>query len=252
MKTKILLLLLVATCVNAMAFDCFKEGTVWVQEEFGTSSPELITGLNTFVIEGDTLINGKTYMKLYNISDEEPSRKILMNCLRKDGDKIFFLPYKGATEEVLMYDFGMKEGDTAEIGFLPPILNEESYAVRTQIKCVGISAMTIGDNEFEIMELEEYNDDFSMCWGKGKWIKGVASMNGLTRNGNFELDGGGSNLIRVVVDEQTIIELPTLSIDSITAEPKAADGLRYKLDGTLFQDGDKGFYIQNGKIYIKR
>ena len=253
MRKTIFMMMLAAVSLNVFATDCFKDGTQWVCEAFGTHTPEPTITKYVLFIEGDTLINDKSYMKLYRASDETLADKALANCLRKDGDRIYFLPYRGAEEEVLMYDFGLQIGESAEIGLMPYYWTESSKAVMTTVKCTGYSSVSSNEQKYEVMELEEYRDD-GYNFGNGQWIKGMSSTKGLDGNGYFMVEGGTSRLLKVIVGGETIYDAEPLADMEMTVVPEATDtqDIRYKLDGTVFDENDTGFYIQNGKIRIKR
>lgn len=253
MRKATFIMMLMAVSLNISATDCFKDGTQWICEASGTQTPEPTITRYVLFIEGDTLINDKSYMKLYRAGDETPEDKTLANCLRKEGDRIYFLPYRGATEEVLMYDFGMQVGESAEIGLMPYYWTETSKAVMTTVKCTGYSSVSLNGQEYEVMELEEYSDD-GYNFGNGQWIKGMSSTKGLDGNGYFMVEGGSSRLLKVIVDGETVYDAEPLADIEMTATPEGGDAeeIRYKLDGTIFDESDTGFYIQNGRIRIKK
>lgn len=105
------------------------QGTVWSLkaqtnslEADGTAWQYVFTSLSSFnvyrnVVEGDTLVNGRRYKKIYSYGQYGSQEKDLCCVFRQEGDKIFALPsqvnsYLPVVEgEVLLYDFSLSEGD---------------------------------------------------------------------------------------------------------------------------------------------
>ena len=93
-----------------------EEGKVWSLRtglyDFSYSHTEV------FRMEGDTLLNGKTYQKTYRYYDPDFSGGGLYHDFyRQEGDKVFV--YRAGEErEYLFLDFGLEAGDTMSANWL--------------------------------------------------------------------------------------------------------------------------------------
>lgn len=66
-------------------------------------------------IKDDTLINDTLYQKLYLLSDttlSDNNLKTILGYLRQEGQKIWFKPLYWSSNDILLYDFSVTEGDT--------------------------------------------------------------------------------------------------------------------------------------------
>ena len=64
-------------------------------------------------LEGDSIVNGKEYFKLYKYQDESCRCTAL---LREEGKKVYILR-DGNTEEALLYDFGVEMGKSVLVNY---------------------------------------------------------------------------------------------------------------------------------------
>lgn len=82
------------------------------------------------------------------------------------------------------------------------------------------------------------------------WIRGLGTTSGFLNN---VIDGNDVGLwLEKIYHNETLIYDNTSGIDGIVSdEIDSSDGKKYHLDGTPFNDGDTGIYIQNGKKYFK-
>jgi len=98
-----------ASCLTqALSNLYFPEGSRWTNALSGAS----------YIIQGDTLVNGKKYHK---VIDENKDRQKLVALKREEGKKIY-VRFEGTDTDVLLYDFGLNVGDsiiqhTKEYGF---------------------------------------------------------------------------------------------------------------------------------------
>ena len=101
MKNRIFLLLLCVFAVSVMTADdslYFPEGSRWTNASSEAS----------YIIQGDTLVNGKKYHK---VIDKNKDRQKLVALKREEGKKIY-VRFEGTDTDVLLYDFGLKVGDS--------------------------------------------------------------------------------------------------------------------------------------------
>ena len=101
MKNRIFLLLLCVLAVSVMTADdslYFPEGSRWTNASSEAS----------YIIQGDTLVNGKKYHK---VIDKNKDRQKLVALKREEGKKIY-VRFEGTDTDVLLYDFGLEVGDS--------------------------------------------------------------------------------------------------------------------------------------------
>lgn len=66
------------------------------------------------VIDGDTLINGESWKKVYNYVESALNNNYYA-AIREEGKKVYVIA-KGSNRPRLLYDFGLKEGDKVKCG----------------------------------------------------------------------------------------------------------------------------------------
>ena len=142
-----------------------------------------------FAVNGeDTIINGKTYYKIYmflnNYFDVNLSKYV--GALREDEQKRIWLKMdtpvhqsKPAnvynTDEILLYDFSVNEGDTIKSEYL----NLETYNEGAIV--FKIDTIQIGNTYRKKIKLRfpfDLPDDFPF-YDYREWIEGIGSINGL-------------------------------------------------------------------------
>ncbi len=115
-------------------------------------------------IEGDTVVDGMQCKKLYTLTTTEDERIAQKEVLevgycRQEGDRFYM-------NGVLMYDFGMKEGDVFSFG-------EEDYAIVTH---VGDTTLTDGITR-KCLTMKNYYTEWDIIgMTSDKWIEGIGSL----------------------------------------------------------------------------
>ena len=132
MKRLFLFGCLMLMVINAMAYQAMVvEGYSWnVVSAYWPIFPD-VTTYNTSKqkIEGDSIINGITYKKLWEHLDANSDKYYLLALIREDIDEQKIFAYnKGA--EVLLYDLGVEIGDTIKVwSYLPDLEDFDSTNV---------------------------------------------------------------------------------------------------------------------------
>lgn len=229
-------------------------GLTWIVEAYGTQSPYPESDIVQFFLDGYAVVNGRSCSKLWMARNGDLSTKVLQAFLYEEDGKVFFICDDNDSAGTLMYDFNLSENETTCVGLLPSETDKGQQIKRAYMKCTGRSQMTIGENAFEVMHMEEYADaEYSLSIGKGDWIVGIASEYGICRNGGFGLDGSYSRLVKVTLGDNVIYEREITGVSCPSATGKeSSNGKKYKLDGTISTASDNGIYIFNGKKYIKK
>jgi len=111
--------LILAMCIaaTALAQNSFPtSNAIWNERGFYKSQYHNgVVNHVLFGLLGDTTINDVTYNKLYSLSDTlliEKNLQEYIGAFRNEEQKVFFKPAYWTHPDILLYDFGAKEGDT--------------------------------------------------------------------------------------------------------------------------------------------
>lgn len=111
--TLLILLYGVVWAMNARTSSIAVDGTTWQYVHTTISS----FAINNNVVSGDTLVNGRSYKKVYAYSQYGRKNAVCYCAFREEGDKIYALPSEQnsylplVNGEILLYDFSLTEGD---------------------------------------------------------------------------------------------------------------------------------------------
>lgn len=201
----------------------FKDGTTWKTLVTSTTTPYGQSSVEVSTLSGQQVVDGYNTLKLYYTNDGNESSTTFIAYIRTDNDKVYFKLADSESEDWrLMYDFGLSVGEGCYVYYLCNGSVNESD--KTYIKCTGISDDASG---LKVMSLEEYNDETcSFLYGTGKWLKGLASENGLRYNNRFNMDGLGSTLLEAYNGSEVFYSKTVTDIAN--ARP---DGLGVRIDG---------------------
>ena len=232
---------------------------------------------NIFVnkIEGDTVINGENWKKVYNFSAFGIGGGYTYYlALREVGQKVYAIA-KGSNRPRLLYDFGLKVGDTVRCGVEGNAFgclldtNEKldtlmGFAIRNRLKVKSIDTIHVNApytresylRRFTFTLLDAYREPLAVDY-EIVWVEGVGSGAGpfspwqpLLPFENF--------LLECTVDKIHIFGYPyprsyeifTTNIGSPQYKTTGGMGF-YNLQGhKLNALPQNGVYIQNGKKII--
>ena len=175
-------------------------GAVWSETY---SSEETSVVYERFTVNGeDTLINNLSYKKLYIFYDRvfDKSKARCVGGIREDehrrvyfkGDSVIH-PYKPfwmtapPLDEILLYDFSCKIGDTITLNISP----DESDPLTVK----GIDTIKIGNSLRKI---------FSVGYNV-KWIEGIGNLRGLLMTSESLPTGGGHGDLICFLQNDTIL-----------------------------------------------
>lgn len=170
MRKLLLLLLLFPILASAQTYHpLVKENAVWrdYYEDIN-----LVTELNQYVIQGDTIIDSTNYKKLYNC-DYSPSlisNKILVGGIREDSTKKVYVILRCSAliqglwlpngDEHLIYDFSLNVGDSIK----KPIWINNSDSIMT---VTSIDSVLIGNSYRKRWTLDEFIEPYKCIEGIG-------------------------------------------------------------------------------------
>lgn len=237
----------------------FENGTEWTvgcSENDEEIFPPELNSYYCYMVSGSTRFNGKDYFNLKRFGST-PSEEggVLVARLRVEGNKVYMRHPDSPDAEFLMYDFGARIGDRFTcMGVHDSHVGNQCLANTHFIECVDRTYRTIGDNDYEVMVLQDYTDDtYSQISGPlHEWIVGIGSAGDLCNPG-APLSGGMSVLEKVVHDGSVILDNGNLaSVSKVECDQNRCNDLIYGLDGMPVSDEFKGICIQDGKLRIVR
>lgn len=264
MKSKFYLILAACCAFLAVSPDCvaenyFREGMKWEYKAYPDFFPdkEYKPYYVTQYLDGKDFVAGKHCLKLFTIvNDEIEHEPYLHTYISSVGDKVYFLSMKPGDdpetgEWLMLYDFGLKAGEVANIAFLFSC-DAETLHKSVPMTCETITPESTHSHLLFKMSMTESQGDSKYF---GDWIAGIGSLWGVACNGGWGFDGGGSMvLLRASLNGEVLYEnvnagIEGAEVDAVTAD---SDADCYKPDGTPFLPGDKGLCISNGKKRIVR
>ncbi|MDE7179612.1 MAG: hypothetical protein K2N88_00210 [Muribaculaceae bacterium] len=246
-----------------------EEGTRWEMlaktMDLNQNPPKLVEYVLTGWLEGYREINGKQYL-VYWQGSGNMENKSETAYIRYDNGLVYSLrPGHLDEEERLLYDFNLTENEEVH-------LYMDSDYPDIVAKCTGLGEKEFGLKTYPVIKLEcfgEFKGDLeqfleNLGFESGdvdvdldldqkfnlNWIPGIGAARGLLYN----LYPNDAVRTAVYHNDELIYGTPpqpagvgTIETDG---ECEPSNGLKYKPDGTLFRNGDKGIYIQNGRKYV--
>lgn len=207
----------------------------------------------SYVIEGDMVIDGKTYKKLYyGTSDEQFSSlddKVFHRALREEGKKVYM--YDETAGDILLFDFGMQPGESYEISS-PKVEQPVSLKLET------LKQMTFHGREFTFMQ-------YKWNWGT---VPSIVESVGIENFGwdiiDVFIERPTSGIYDIkhfkscyedgecIFTEEDFYNTDDISNSTITStDSNMADDAIYDLQGRqLNAVPEHGIYICNGKKVI--
>lgn len=240
MKMRILisLLLVFLSVMTGYADNYFKEGTVWTVEKRCSDDPEILT-IYKYFFDGAVEYNGDTLLQMKESIDGGSPHPYCL--IKSEGEKVW-INY-GVFGQILLYDFGIREGETVEVGYIDfdmdgkaPEMFELTYAGDKSAKEFGYDG--------DVMEMKE---EYSSGW----WVNGIGGYSGPLCNCNFDLDGLPSWLVKVE-HEGEVLFVNTLTRVQNTSTDNKKDNVYYRLDGTRTDEPHNGIFIKEGRKLIIR
>lgn len=166
MKLKTTFTLLICSflfCQNINAQSFVDEGNQWTIVTFSFNGNANNT---SYLIEGDSLINGVIYKKMWRTYENPNANNwVLPIYIREDSTKKVF-QFNGVNNENLIYDFGIEIGDTLASSYIPTeyatveaidsiLLNDGTK--RKRLDLISITCPNFNDDEYWIDEIGGIN-----------------------------------------------------------------------------------------------
>lgn len=123
--------------------------------------------------EGDTLMNEKHYKRLISCADSLCGKKSLKSYIRDDTGQVFLA---SKTEELLLYDFNLQQGDTMIMDFLRDV----SRHIRLYIRVDSLKSMVLPDQKERIAQyvtvFDYYNSHLGDYSLNDIFVEGIGSL----------------------------------------------------------------------------
>lgn len=218
----------------------------------------------SYVLEGDTIIGGESWKKLYYEADrtytEELPVKELYGAMREEGGKVFFYS-KSQDMSGILFDFTLSIGDksptddVADDLYSPFFLPNGELQEREPINFESGLNTTIYRFKYEDVFWERTNENI--------WVEGVGGVWGFYPNLEPQTSGGGfgwresylsctlNGEVLVTGEEMDRLLNPT-GIDQLSTCGISDQTRVFDLQGRRVTDAaQKGVYIYKGKKVIK-
>jgi len=276
MKDRVIFVwLMTIMCISAMAqtanleYRPFAEnGKVWEAQVSG-----IMENLYGNQIDSDTLINGESWMKVYNYVGFPDFGSTYYASIRDVGNKVYAIA-KGSKRPRLLYDFSLKKGDIVKCGVegnafgclldkneQPDTLLGFPFMAYLRVENVDtIEARGLLHRRFILTMLDAYREFFrsedGILTGNIVWIEGVGSGAG-PFSPWIPLPPRDSYLQSCMLNKVCLFGYPDFYEDyttgsvSITRSRSNSPIVPYDLQGRqLAQKPTKGVYIQDGKKVV--
>lgn len=226
-------------------YQLLKEGRYWVYTKMGQHDPPIYI-LRAFALtpDGDSLLNGNTYKKIYRLTLELNSNttaiKVPRHVLQRDlyalmredtiERKVYLLPFDDLEsmcqdDEHLLYDFSLQQGDTLNDCVLANLYIEGQKGTPV--------VDTIWESNYQglntrFFETEGFFDNYGdLCYCHGYILEGFGyEMHGLVNYGR----NGGYFIFQYFCESgdpecdflSSSSEIPLIPADAITVSPNPA------------------------------
>ena len=164
-----------------------KEGKVWKWQSMNIMSGSRYE--YEYFIQGDTLIDGEAYKKLYTIDEAmyKTTEPVYCGALREEGSKVYFVRFNHENVEFL-YDFDLPVGGTMYYGHY-----NTTVVARDVITVNGIERKRV-----KVKEIQTDSDGEGADEGlTGYWVEGICSTSGLLEPAQFDTGLNISKLLAV-------------------------------------------------------
>lgn len=138
-------------------------------------------------LHGDTLVGETAYTKAYRSYYKDKSQAEYAGCLRQEGDQVFVIG-KDKDQEVLLYDFGLEQGDTFTFDSSFDKMNFTFSAT-----VASTDSVTIGEMRHKRILFDEGQH--------GVWIEGIGSTDDILTHYSWMLAGSSGYSLLCCYDE---------------------------------------------------
>ena len=215
-----------------------EEGKVWVTRRstmYNELNPDAPYSYLTTTLKGDTLVGFHLCKAVQDGADT-------CGFLYQIGDRVYYLSDGKDGDGHLIYDFGLKEGECADVYI--PILN-----TTVNITCDGLTSISAGGKDYPAIRLKAKT--LSDNWVKGIWIPSIGAMGGPLETCSWaaEISGAELSLVECRVGTEILYSNPALSISQPACSNKSS---AIDLQGRrLTREPSHGVFIKDGKKVMR-
>lgn len=243
---------------NQYDFIMFIEnGSVWEVELASNTEPESAISHVEYTLQDYEIINEVRYHKLFmSVDGDTPTLISYLNINRFDKTIYALDPNNIEAGESLIYNFSAALPETdrivAYMDWDGSISQTKYHFTMKTESYLSFSDYQYGKFNISLYPNSMHNAEEQIC--ETTWYEGVGTLHGLTNQIPALNPDITTTLIRLtspcngVVYEQNL----TGSVETLVEPASSGDGIKYRIDGTRMQEGEKGIYIMNGKKYINR
>ena len=144
-----------------------------------------------FYMEGDTLVGGTKYTKMYADRWNDRATAEYLMAMREEGQKVFFVS-KDSEEEHLLYDFGAEAGDVVNVyhtaniensGYTPHTFPQAMRVLKAEERMIDgesrkcLLVMPEAEYQYLLEERGDFVEDLDALEGSyaGWWIEGIGT-----------------------------------------------------------------------------
>ena len=242
-----------------------KDNKVWEAQVGG-----IMENVYGNIIDGDTVINGKDWKKVYNYTFSPDFNYTYYAAIRDVGQKVYAIA-KGSTRPRLIYDFGLKVGDMVgcgvegnafgcllDSGEKPDTLLGYLFVSYLRVERIDtINTRGLEHRRFTLVMLDAFRERMRMV-DKIVWVEGVGSGAG-PFSPWMPLPPYDTFLQRCEIDKTCIFGYPDFyesyepNILNIPHSARKKSTMTYDLQGRrLNKIPQKEIYIKNEKKIFNR
>ncbi len=158
----------------------------------------------TIIFQQDTIIDGKTYRKVFRSLDEFMTNWEEYCFIRETADKKVYMRSDTSSQEYLLYDMGAAINDTLWITGIESYMGSWSFYSHNMV-VTSIDSILIGNTYRERINL---NDSDSLRTANEEWIDGMGSMSGILHNASGLVGGDWFELLCFEQNDSLIYQNP--------------------------------------------
>lgn len=224
-------ILLISLMLSAISFSLqaqhpfVEKGKTWHVMNFSMGGHIIV---QDYYVENDTVVDGKTYSKVYSKTDEGTTLEVLL----REGNQQVYRRSLNSKDEYIIYDFNLKEGDT-----FVRHLSDDNISCRV----VKVETVNINGEDLKQLTIECSSEMEPMYSQTMTWTEGIGYRYGLLDGiVNFAPSSWSRGVIYVYNSQSDNLYYPfpfsysrwhgsPLAVEKVDAEVADGEKLNYEL-----------------------
>ena len=223
-----LMLFVISFCLQAQ-HPFLEKGKTWHVLNFSAGGTYYLKPLvQDYYVENDTVVDGKTYFKVYSKTDEGTTLEVLL----REEDQRVYRHSLNSKNEYIIYDFNLKEGDT----FMRHLSDDNISCCVKKVETVNINGEDLKQLTIECSSEMEPMYSQTMTWTEGIGYR-YGLLDGIV---NFAASSWSHDVIYVYNSQSNNLYYPfpfsysrwhgsPLAVEKIDAEMEDGEKLNYEL-----------------------